>query len=136
MAAAPWTGSPPMALSAELAPELDVQAASVRAARRSASRELVGTGAPENHLFAFAEPAREQGKAGGDVDESGRHPHDEPAELLVFKRSESPGCGCRGIRRIPDGGRESEQRAEDGGVDGGGEYIKDRRAGAVAARLK
>src|SRR5579875_3434755 len=127
MATAPRRASPPVVTaevcSAALPPQ--PQANRTAAASVSAKRILFGTARPFEHHVAFSEPSGKEPEAGCEIHESGRHPHDEAAELLIFKRSQAPGLCGGAVEWIPEVRGKGEKRAQDAGVHGGGEDIED-----------
>src|SRR5207248_10038108 len=64
----------------------------------------------------FPDPRREQCEADHDEDDSDRDPHDQPAELLIFKRSATEWNGPPIVDGIPDRSREGKQRAMNSAV--------------------
>src|SRR5579875_2449551 len=92
---------------------------------------------PFETQIAFLEPGGEQRQTSSEIDEAGRHPHDQAAELLVLQRCEPPGLSGRAVGGIPDVRSEGEQRAECSGVNGSGEDVKKGRAvGSASMAVK
>src|SRR5205085_4912924 len=82
----------------------------------------------EHSCFRFTQPSGKQSKTRDDVNKPRRNPHNQSAQLLVFKRRQSPRCCVSFVSRIPDALRESYERAEQSAVNGGRENVKSRRA--------
>src|SRR5947199_2514009 len=79
------------------------------------SQQHLATGVSHPPL-GLAQPGRKQGQPQHDEEDPGRHPHDEPGELLVLQRREPPGRRPRLVDGIPEPRRESEESAEDAAV--------------------
>jgi hypothetical protein len=83
------------------------------------------------------QPSGEQCEPRAEINQPGRHPHDEPAELLIFERRQPPGDRQIAARRVPDACRHREQRAEKAGVNGSRENIQNSDAiGIASARVE
>src|SRR4051812_36911266 len=79
-------------------------------------------------LFGFAQPRGHQPQTENDENYAGGNPHDEPAELLIFHGREMERGGATVVDRIPKILGEGHQCAENAGVDGGGEHVKNAHA--------
>ena len=89
-------------------------------------------------LARCADPVRGKDQRRGRVDHSHRHPHQQPAKLLVLKRSQSPGRSRVQVSRIPDHRGERQQRSQCAAmrrrakdVQGGRSIVHDGSANAV-----
>src|SRR5689334_16363579 len=85
---------------------------------------LLGTACPFEHGVAFSQPSREQPKSCSQVNDRCRYPHDQPSDLLIVERGESPRLCCGAVGRIPKSWSKGEQRAEDTGVNGCREHVE------------
>src|SRR5579862_1551955 len=114
MAARPFCGSPPETAGGSVpAPH---PARSSKSTAIAPAARLLRIPPPGGHGVAFAQPMSEERKPRTHVDDTGRHPHYQSADLLVLERRESPGGRRGGIGRIPYRAREGEQRAQNAGM--------------------
>src|SRR5438270_5746870 len=134
MAAAPCRESPPVTAAPACSDPAPHPASNSAALLTTASTFwLFRIAPPLGHYVAFPQPCRKQRQSGGHVDDSGRNPHDQSADLLVLKRRQSPhGSGGR-IGRINYNRSERKQSSEYAGVNCGCENVDDSRPVARAA---
>src|SRR3569833_3869208 len=75
--------------------------------------------------IAFTQPQRDQGEARHQVDDAGRNPHDESADLLILESRQT--CLRRGESRdgIPGGTGKRQQRPQDARVNSSREEVNE-----------
>src|SRR5690348_14213151 len=78
--------------------------------------------------FRLAQPGSEESETQGHEERSGRNPHDQSRELLIFERAEPPGARPLRIEGIPQTRREREEGSQDTAVERGGEHVEDGHA--------
>src|SRR5579872_1194343 len=75
---------------------------------QAASRILARIFALLRDEIAFTQPDGKEPQSCHKINNTRRDPHDESAELLIFERRQSPGCGRLEVGRVPDRSLEGE----------------------------